>query len=228
MTGTLTEIALAAALFVASHILVSGTRLRDRLVSKIGERPYLAAFSALSLLLIWWLVAAYRGAPYVGLWETGPGVRHGAMAVMFAASVLIAAGFIPGSPTGVDLGGGLKAPAGIFKVTRHPVMWGIGLWALVHMAANGDAAGVILFGAMAVLAFAGALSIDVKKRRIMGEEWTRFAAETSFFQFAALIGGRTRMGARDLGLWRPIAGVALFALLYLAHEPVIGVSPLGL
>lgn len=228
MTGTLTELALAAASFVASHVLVSGTRLRDRLVSKIGKRPFQAAFSALSLLLIWWLVGAYQGAPYVGLWETGPGVRHGAMAVMFVASVLIATGFSLTSPTGVDFGGGLKAPAGIIKVTRHPVMWGIGLWALVHMAANGDAAGVILFGAMAVLAFAGAFSIDVKKRRLLGEEWSRFAAETSFIPFAAMIGGRTRLGVREFGVWRPIAGVALFAALYLAHEPVIGVSPLGL
>ncbi len=228
MTGTLTELALAAAVFVAGHVLISGTRLRDRLVSKIGERPYLAAFSALSLFLLWWLIGAYQGAPYVGLWETGPGVRHGAMAVMLAATVLVAAGISPTSPTGVDLGGGLKAPAGIFKVTRHPVMWGIGLWALVHMAANGDAAGVILFGAMALLAFAGALSIDAKKRRLLGEEWTRFTAETSFIPFAALIGGRTRLGLREFGPWRLIAGMALFALLYFAHEPVIGVSPLGL
>ena len=228
MTGTLTELALAAAVFVASHILVSGTRLRARLAGMMGEKPFLAAFSALSLFLLWWLVQAYQGAPYVGLWETGAGVRHGAMAVMLAASVLIAAGISPSSPTGVDLGGGLKAPAGIFKVTRHPVMWGIGLWALVHMAANGDTAGVILFGALAVLAFAGALSIDVKKRRLLGEEWRRFADETSFIPFAALIGGRTRLGLRELGLWRLIAGMALFALLFLAHEPVIGVSPLGL
>ena len=228
MTGTLTELALAAAVFVASHVLVSGTPLRDRLVRIIGERPFQAVFSALSLLLFWWLVAAYQGAPLVGLWETGTGVRYGAMAVMFVASVLVAAGLSVTSPTGVNLGGRLKAPAGIIKVTRHPVMWGVGLWALVHMAANGDAAAVILFGAMAVLAFAGALSIDVKKRRLLGEEWTRFETETSFIPFAAMMGGRTRLGLRELGVWRPIAGVALFVALYLAHKPVIGVSPLGL
>ena len=105
-------------------------------------------------------------------------------------------------------------------------MWGIGLWALVHMAANGDAAAVILFGPMAVLAFAGALSIDVKKRRL-GEEWTRFETETSFIPFAAMMDGRTRLGLRELGVWRPIAGVVLFVALYLTHEPMIGVSPLG-
>lgn len=228
MTGTLTELALAAAVFVASHVLVSGTPLRDRLVRIIGERPFQAVFSALSLLLFWWLVAAYQGAPLVSLWETGTGVRYGAMAVMFVASVLVAAGLSVTSPTGVNLGGRLKAPAGIIKVTRHPVLWGIGLWALVHMAANGDAAAAILFGAMAVLAFAGALSIDVKKRRLLGEEWTRFETETSFIPFAAMMDGRTRLGLRELGVWRPIAGVALFVALYLAHKPVIGVSPLGL
>ena len=227
MTGTLTELALAAALFVASHVLISGTRLRGRLVGMTGEKPFQAAFSALSLLLLWWLIQAYRGAPHVGLWETDVGVRHGAMAVMAVACVLVAAGFSLTSPTGVGAGDGLKAPTGIIKVTRHPVMWGIGLWALVHMAANRDAAGIILLGAMAVLAFAGALSIDAKKRRLMGEEWTRFAAQTSFVPFAALIGGRTCLSAREIGFWRPVAGLALFAGLYLAHEPVIGVSPLA-
>ena len=227
MTGTLTELAFAAAAFVASHVLVSGTRLRDPLVRMLGERPFQAAFSVLSLILIWWLIDAYQGAPYASLWETGAGVRHGAMAVMFVACIFITTGFSPTSPTGVDLGGGLKAPAGIIKVTRHPVMWGVGLWALVHVAANGDAAGVILFGSMAVLAFIGAHYIDVKKRRTFGEEWARFAAETSFMPFAALIGGRTSLSLREIGLGRLISGMALFALLTFAHEPVIGVSPLG-
>ena len=228
MTGTLTELTLAAAVFVASHVLISGTRWRGRLVGMTGEKPFQAAFSVLSLLLIWWLIQAYRGAPHVGLWETGTAVRHGAMAVMLVASILVAAGFSLSSPTGVGSGGGLKAPAGIIKVTRHPVMWGVGLWALIHMAANGDAAGVILFGSMAVLAFAGALSIDSKKRRLMPAEWTRFADETSFVPFAAMISGRTRLSAREIAVWRLIAGVALFAGLSLAHEPVIGVSPFGL
>ena len=107
-------------------------------------------------------------------------------------------------------------------------MWGIGLWALVHVSANGDAAGVILFGSMCVLAFAGALSLDAKNRRRWGGEWDRFAAETSFMPFAALIGGRTRLGLGEIGLGRLIAGLALFALLAFVHEPVIGISPLGL
>src|ERR1044071_6535604 len=59
----------AAAAFLALHLLVSGTRLRDAIVGAIGERPYLGLFSAASLGLIVWLVMAYNAA------QAGPGNR---------------------------------------------------------------------------------------------------------------------------------------------------------
>jgi uncharacterized membrane protein len=39
------------------------------------------------------------------------------------------------------------APArGIQRVTRHPFLWGVAVWAFVHLIANGDVASLMLFG----------------------------------------------------------------------------------
>ena len=76
-----------------------------------------------------------------------------------------------------------------------------------------------------MLAFAGMAPalVDTRRRRMCGEEaWARFAAATSTIPFAAA----SRVDWRGIGLRRPAAGLALYALLLLVHGWVIGVSAL--
>jgi NnrU protein len=49
-------------------------------------------------------------------------------------------------------------------------------WAVLHLIANGDVASFIFFGALAVTALAGTVSIDGKRRRALGPGWQAFAA----------------------------------------------------
>lgn len=146
---------------------------------------------------------------------------------MVPASVLVVAGYTSPNPAAIlldRLAG--DAPAGIFKVTRHPVMWGVGLWGLAHAAANGDIASLIFFGGLSGLALGGTVLIDRKKRHGLGEGWTAFAAATSNLPFAALFDGRTRVGAGEIGFWRIALGLAFFSVLFLGHEWLFGVPPL--
>jgi uncharacterized membrane protein len=53
----------AAAVFLAIHILMAGTRARDGLVSALGENAYLGLFSLVSAGVIVWMVAAYNACP---------------------------------------------------------------------------------------------------------------------------------------------------------------------
>ena len=39
-------------------------------------------------------------------------------------------------------------PRGVLRITRNPVMWGIGLWAVAHMVPNGDWASLLFFGTL--------------------------------------------------------------------------------
>ena len=231
MSGSLAELLLAAVAFAyGSHVLLSSAPVRGPLARGLGEWPFVGLYSAIS-----WDFSCGSWAPTAPpRWSRcGPcrrGIRYVALGVMAVASVLVAGGFTPASPTGVPLKpGAADAPLpGIFKVTRHPVLWGIGLWAFVHVMANGDLASLIFFGSLGVLALGGTAHIDRKKRTTMGGDWQAFAGATSNVPFAAIVAGRTRISPKEIGYGRLAAGLVLYLVLLLGHEEVIGGGAAGI
>jgi uncharacterized membrane protein len=219
-------LALAAAVFLLTHFVPS-TPLRGALVRSLGERAYLGLYTVLALATIAWMIWAFARAPYVPLWS-GDEFKAWALLIMPLALVLLACGVTSPNPTAVRQEAALRStndPAGILRVTRHPVMWAIGLWALVHLAARGDEASVIFFGTFALLAFLGTVLIDARKRRTLGIEWTRFADVTSNVPFGAILRGRNRLRVEEIGWWRLGLGLALYVVLLLAHPWLFGVRP---
>lgn len=230
MSGSLVELILAAVAFTGSHVLLSGARVRGPLARALGEWPFVGLYSAISLGLFVWLVGAYGDAPVVELWAAPTGVRYIALGVMVVACLLVAGGATPASPTAVPLkpaAAGAPLP-GIFKVTRHPILWGIGLWAVVHAMANGDLASLIFFASLGLLALGGTVLIDRKKRTTMGGDRRAFAGATSNVPFAAIAAGRTRVSVKEIGHGRLFAGLVLYLVLLLGHEAVFGVAPMAL
>ena len=144
---------------------------------------------------------------------------------MPVALLLLACGVMQPNPTAIGGGGG--EARGMLRVTRHPVMWGIGLWALVHLAANGDLATVILFAAFAVLAFGGMASLDRKHASRDSAGWPRLKATTSILPFQAILERRQQWRPDEIG-WRPVAiAGGLYVVMLALHPWLIGVSPLG-
>ena len=227
MTGTLFELFLAGLAFVGSHVVVSSTALRPALVGVLGERPFLVLYSLLSIALLVWMVRAYGAAPYIEYWATATGHRHLAMSLMFVACMFVVAGLSSSSPTGVLAAAPPPVPSGIVKVTRHPVMWGVGLWGFAHMVANGDAASLLFFGWLAGLALLGTVLIERKKKAALGAAWEAFAAASSNLPFTAVLAGRARVCLGEIGYGRLATGVALYVIFLFAHEVVIGVPPLA-
>lgn len=189
MIGSLFALALSMTLFVVSHIVLTAPGVRPRLAQALGEKAFRVAYSGLAAALLVWAAAAYRAAPYVELWFPETFLRHISLTVMPLAFVLLVGGVTAPNPSALGVNSqGLAAggPVGMLKITRHPVMWAIALWGVVHLIARGDAASVILFGGLAVLALAGAKAQDVKKRKQLGDAWADFEDQTSFVPFAAL------------------------------------------
>jgi uncharacterized membrane protein len=114
----------------------------------------------------------------------------------------------------------------MLRITRHPMMWGIGLWAILHMAANGDLASLVFFGTFAALALGGAHLIDRKKAAQHGPAWRSFARTTSHVPFRAILEGRQHVVPAEIGLLPVALAVALWVALIVVHPWLFGVGVL--
>jgi uncharacterized membrane protein len=213
---------IATLVFLGLHVVPS-TPLRRLAAGAIGESAYVGLFSLCSLGGLAWMSVAYGRAPFEGLW---PGLRGVPLALVPPAFVLLACGLLSRNPTLLGQAGALKReePArGIIRVTRHPVMWGLILWAAAHLLAIGSLQAVIFFGGLLLLAAAGTILQDARNAGQFGEDWRRFAAATSNVPFLAIAQGRNRLAWREIGAGRPAAGLAAFAVVLLLHGWLFGV-----
>ena len=125
--------------------------------------------------------------------------------------------------TGVDIPGD-----SILRVTRHPLLWALGLWGLSHVLVNGDVASVTLFGILAIFALGYIPLMDKRVQRARGmEEWNRLSAGSSNMLFAAYFRESSRPFIDRTLILSITGGLALFFSLLYLHQPVIGVNPLG-
>lgn len=221
----------AAAFFVLIHLLVSGTRVRDMLTARMGQNAYMGLFSLASVGGLIWLGLAYAAARPTSpvLWGLPTGVRHVQIMLQLLAMLLILPGLLTANPTSVRQEGALDRPdvvQGMLRITRHPFLWGVAVWAAGHLVANGDVASVLLFGSMLALALFGTASIDAKRRRALGAAWEAFASQTSNVPFGAIASGRQALRLGEIGVWRPAVAVAVWATLVFAHPYLFGVAAL--
>ena len=207
------EYAAAWAVFLASHMLPARPALRGPIVAALGERAFLLAYSALSVLILAWMIGAAGRAPFLPVWGWAWWQAWLVNAAMILACLLLAFGL--GRPNPFSIGGMRNdhydpAQPGILAWTRHPVLAALALWSGAHLAANGDLAHLLLFGPFAVISLAGMRALDARRRRSWGAA-----------QFAArLPRGAFRPAPRGL-----LLGVAFWLLLAGSHGAVIGVPP---
>jgi uncharacterized membrane protein len=220
MDSTL-QLLFATLAFLGIHIVPS-TPLRALATRWVGEGAYLGLFSLASLAGLVWMAYAYKQAPFFALW---PGLHLVPVAVTPFAFVLLACGVLGRNPTAAGQAGALKHPEaarGILRITRHPVMWAIMLWAGAHVLAIGSLQATIMFGGLFLLAAAGTTLQDARKAAQLGDDWKRFAARTSNIPFVAIARGRNVLSLREIGWLKPAIGLALFGVLLFFHGWLFG------
>lgn len=217
---------IGAALFLfASHALPSWPGLRPALIARMGRGGFVALHSLGSTLALLLFVWAYReaagGAP---LFTPARWAAPLVVALMPVAFLLVVARVTSkaGHPEAPN------PPKGIFRITRYPGSLGLLLWALLHLQATGDGRRVVLFVTMAAIAlFAMAKNDWVLRRSAAGRA---YRAETSVLPFAAILTGRQRLAlgeiGREIGWWRPLAGLAAYAGMIAVHPLLFGIDPL--
>jgi len=220
---------LAILVWLFIHFGMSGTRLRDRVVARIGEQPFRGLFSLLSIAAIVFLIVGWKTARVVPLWYPPDWLRWILVVVMVPAFVLFVASVSGRNPT--MIGGesaGADAARGIQRITRHPMLWSFALWAGVHVIGNGDLAAVLFFGAFLVTALAGMPLIDAKLARRDPASWQALSAATSITPFGAIVEGRNRFVASEIG-WLPLLiGVVAWAALLHFHPWLFGIAPVAM
>jgi uncharacterized membrane protein len=223
------NLAAAAGLFVALHLLPS-TPLRGALMGRLGQAGYLILFSLLSIVSLAWLVLAFEATPYgEKLWAMPPGWLWLKAALVLFALILITGGYLTPNPSLPGAGRFLARPnaaQGVFAITRHPLMWGIAIWAFAHLLTEGTLRAALFFGALVLVALPGAWLQERRKRKELGAGWADFEARTSFLPFAALLSGRTRLSMKEFGWWRLAIAIAGFAVILHFHAALFGAQPL--
>jgi len=223
------SVVLSCLAFLLIHLFVAGSSIRRLLIDAIGQGAYFGLFSIASLGALIWMSTAYTDAlevSYEVLWSVSVIGQWGALALMLPATILVVTGLLTKNPTATMqekmLLQGDKT-TGILRVTRHPFLSGVAIWAAVHVFGNGDLPSLIFFGTFFVVVVAGARSIDHKRYVAYGSDWQKFASETSIMPFGAILQGRNSFKAGELG-WKGLLGVALYAALVYFHASIFGIS----
>ena len=139
------------AIFFGLHVF---SAIRSRapgkdLKVKLGTGPYMALYSVISIIGFVLIIYGFGAARGAGILYTPPSwLAHVNLLLTIPALILLVAS---------------QLPAGrIKKVTKHPMLLAIKLWAFGHLLANGELNSVLLFGSF--LAYAVFDRIMVKRR----------------------------------------------------------------
>src|SRR4051812_25831425 len=121
----------AAVFFLAIHLLISGTPVRDALIGRIGQGPYMGGFVVASIAGLVWLGFAFAGARGQPgddvLWDMTAATHYAQLLLQLIAVIFIVVGLATPNPTSVRQEGALDRPdvvRGMLRVTRHPFLWG--------------------------------------------------------------------------------------------------------
>lgn len=207
----------ANAAFVGSHFAMSHPA-RASLVKRFGNRGFEAFYSVVSLITLAWIYFAFKAAPPKDL--PGSGDLGWIIATLLTLpSTVLLAGSFAGNPAIVTPKSEENAraePRGVFKVTRHPMMWGVALWALSHMVLLWSMRTMVTAFAIGLLALVGAHMQDRKKEMLMGEAWSEWSNKTSYWpHWGALLSA----GALPWAI-----GLILFVFLSWLHWPIGGLT----
>src|SRR5213593_39362 len=211
--------------FGGTHIGLATRRVRDGLVSRLGESGFGALFSLIAavsfaVLVHYYTLHRFDGPPGLALGAV-PALRWTLMAVVVAGVMLIAASAVvyPRSPMAV-FNKTVEAPRGIERVTRHALFVGAALLGAAHALLATRLVGAVLMGGLAVVAVAGAWHQDRKLLRQRGEPYAAYLEATSTVPFGAIVAGRQRLAWSELPAGALALGVVLAVVLRTVHGSI--------
>ena len=159
-------------LWIASHLMI---RLAPDLRQRLGGKAGTALMNLAALALMIFGYRSFEGTFYWGRDPMLTGINN--------LLVLIAVYF--------SAAHGMKTA--VARHIRHPLLWGVVLWAVAHILVNGDTPSFLLFDGMLIWAFLQMAAIS----RAEGP-WVRPAAKPAKFEIFAVLGTVIVFGGASL------------------------------
>jgi uncharacterized membrane protein len=145
--GVMTILIAGLVLFLGIHLVPALPPLRGAAAAKWGENRYKGMFSLVSALGLVLIVAGYALSDDRTRFAPVPAARAVAPYAMVVSFILFAA---------ANMRGHLR------HAIRHPMLLGLLIWSTVHLLANGDRTGTVLFGAFALYAVVDLVSATAR------------------------------------------------------------------
>ena len=158
-------------IFFGTHLSPGVFGLRNRLVNRLGEGRFQGLYIAASVTGMLCIIAGKSLAPFVTVYHPAPGPLLLVPVLMAAAFIMFAA---------------FAIPSNFKRFTRHPMLWGITLWSVAHLLANGDLASVLVFGGFGSYAIVSMWSLN---KRGAQKSTQRYAPLNDVAVVAAGLGG---------------------------------------
>lgn len=121
-------------IFFSVHVVPS-TPIKLIMIGKMGEVKFKGMFSIISIIGLGLIIFGFSQTEFQTLWAPAPWGKSAAFFTMPIVTILMCAAEFPNN---------LK------RLVRHPMLLGVSLWGLSHLAANGDLASTILFSSFLV------------------------------------------------------------------------------
>jgi uncharacterized membrane protein len=172
--------------FFAVHLIPAVPAARLALIDRLGPQRYKLLFSLASGVGLVLIVAGFaHSGPRIPLFEPLPAARALAPSAMIVSFILFAAA---------------NMRCHLRRLLQHPMLLGLLIWSAVHLLANGDRAGTLLFGAFLIYGTVDLVSA-VTRRAVKP-----FVPEVKFDAMAI------------------VGGVAVAALVMTFHRMLFGVA----
>ncbi len=142
---------LGVLIFAGVHLLPTFVGLRAGIIRLIGEKLYQALVALASFGSIGLMVVGFKHSEMLDIYHP-PKWGHLVTAVLMLISLTLFAAS--------------HMPTNIKHYTRHPMLWGLVLWGVAHLFANGDKSSIILFGGLAVYGLLGMASANLRGAKL--------------------------------------------------------------
>ena len=163
------------AIFILIHLVPCVASARNGIVAKLGDGPYKAIFSIISIIALALIVMGLRSAETIPMYDPPSWGRTANYVVMFVAIYLFFSNSLGSAPSSAKV------------ATAHPMSWGVVFWSAGHLLANGDQAHVVLFGIFLIYSLISIISGYLKGQKTVLDKRPPIGLELVFLAIVALV-----------------------------------------